>query len=244
MERGGRSPTPAPIMLGVNRMSHRRSTLDRWSELAGQAQEIIRQQATSHDFHVADVAYALNVSVRQLQRALAEADTDFSRELIRARMGRGARELAQQAAVENAAYKSGFLSHSHFSLAFRRFFGVTPRQFRRAARLERHLEWRSWNDEVRPVDPGSSEYFKRAKRRRRDQAELRALIRKMLPSAQAALRANPPYKRPVIDLEALRAARAASRREARARAMEEAMERFQAWDPPDWDRDFHELLDA
>jgi AraC-like DNA-binding protein len=78
-----------------------------------------------------EVAAALHLSEKTLQRRLHDEDTSFQKVLDEVR-----RDLAQQYLRENAAsvceitFRLGFSDQSSFTRAFRRWTGVTPGEFR------------------------------------------------------------------------------------------------------------------
>lgn len=82
----------------------------------------------------ADVARALNMSPRTLQRRLRAAGTSFNELVLDTRS-----ELAKQyvgeshRTISEVAYSLGFSEVSNFSRAFRRWTGVSPSQYRSAA---------------------------------------------------------------------------------------------------------------
>ncbi len=177
---------------------HRSSTLARWGKITQEARSTIKRMCHSSSLRIDDVASHLKISRRNLQRALANASTDFSRELHEARMDRSAKLLAQHYSVSTSAHMSGYRSASHFSLVFRQHFDVTPQHFRRALKINRRLQWRTWNDEVNPVQPGCHEYFRRRRRWNEDQRTLHRLVKGMSAMTQSALSANLPPPRHVF----------------------------------------------
>jgi AraC-like DNA-binding protein len=82
--------------------------------------------------HVELVAAAAGWSPRTLQRRLAEAGWTFSGLLDRCRMER-ARELLARSELRaiDVAYELGYHDPANFTRAFRRWSGVTPRDYRR-----------------------------------------------------------------------------------------------------------------
>ena len=200
----------------------RSSTLRQWTELAHAAREYITEHSARSTLSLADVAEAHNVSRRTLQRALASDATDYSRELRIARMDQSARFLSRTGGSVAAAWeRSGYRSHAHFTRTFERFFGISPQRYRRIATLEERLAWRDWKDRVSPVLPGSSEYFRRRKRRSENVRELQRLTRGLLPNARSALTIYAPRQRPVVDLNATHRARKARRRRHSERVLED-----------------------
>lgn len=180
-------------------MEHKPSTLEAWSALAAEAKILVEKRCNERDLRIDDIARALKSSPRRLQRAFDAEATDFTRELKEARMRRAVRILASDQEVTTAASSCGFGSPSHFCVAFKTYYqGTTPVQFKRASKLDRRLQWRAWKDEVDPVRPGSTEYFRRRKRWSADRLALERLVRTMAPVAQAALTETKPPPRPVL----------------------------------------------
>jgi AraC-like DNA-binding protein len=180
-------------------MPHRSSTLDDWSRAASAARDYIAAHSSDSSLGIDEVAAAASVSRRKLQRALAHDGTDYSRELRVARMHTSARLLSRRTSVSWAWRASGYRSQAHFTRTFERYYGLSPRAYLRIVALEDLLDWRDWNDRVRPVRPGSSEYFRRRKRRSENVRELQRRVRSILPNARAALTAHASSPRRVIE---------------------------------------------
>lgn len=94
----------------------------------------IRRHASDEDLDTTAVARALGWSVRYIQHVLRAAETT-SRDLIRRERLQLARTRLASAnwaghSVAQIAHSCGFGSHASFSTAFRREFGMTPRQAR------------------------------------------------------------------------------------------------------------------
>ena len=82
---------------------------------------------------VADVAGALHMSTRTLQRRLEQEGTRFCDVLDRARLERARRLLADPAVtLTDAAFRLGFSDLATFSRAFKRWTGKPPGQWRRS----------------------------------------------------------------------------------------------------------------
>ena len=79
-----------------------------------------------------ELARLLNLSVRQTQRLLRVSfGKTFSQKLTEARMAAASQFLKDTAlSVTEIAERVGFSSIEHFSSAFRRFMGCSPRQYR------------------------------------------------------------------------------------------------------------------
>lgn len=105
------------------------------TELADTIRQYVQAHAADPELCGQSIARALGWSLRQVQRALQCVQTT-PRDLIRAerlRLGRDRlRDPAyRQVAITELAAQLGFSSASAFSTAFRREFGVRPREARR-----------------------------------------------------------------------------------------------------------------
>ncbi|HEX8951757.1 MAG TPA: AraC family transcriptional regulator ligand-binding domain-containing protein [Polyangia bacterium] len=115
------------------------------------AEEALRAQPPAHDFaaevatrvrallpdggSVDDVAAALHMSARTLQRRLGEAGTQFSEVLDEVRADEARRALAaSDAPLAELAWRLGFADLASFSRAFKRWTGQPPGTYRRQAR--------------------------------------------------------------------------------------------------------------
>ena len=82
---------------------------------------------------VGEVAAALHMSGRTLQRRLEQEGTRFGEVLDRARLDRARRLLADPSVtLTDVAYRVGFADLATFSRAFRRWTGKPPGQWRRS----------------------------------------------------------------------------------------------------------------
>jgi AraC-like DNA-binding protein len=183
------------------RVKHRARTVRARVAITTEARRFIERHVGDRSLCVDDVADAVGVPVRTLQRALADCDTDYTREICNARMMRAVRLLAEEHRVATTAAWCGYASVSHFSKSFRECYGVSPSDFRLAAKLQSRLVWRRFNDKVRPVKAGSSEYFKRRKRYNEDVRRLRKLVTAMPSVARGALGSVQPPERRVYPTE-------------------------------------------
>jgi len=85
---------------------------------------------------LADVAEIAGITTRTLQRRLAHAGLTYSDVLDTVRYEHASRLLRDtDCRIIDVAFSSGYTDPAHFSRAFRRMTGVTPRQFREQARL-------------------------------------------------------------------------------------------------------------
>lgn len=85
---------------------------------------------------LADVAEIAGVSKRTLQRKLAHLGLSYSDVLDTVRYEHASRLLRDtDCRIIDVAFSSGYTDPAHFSRAFRRMTGVTPRQFREQSRF-------------------------------------------------------------------------------------------------------------
>lgn len=84
----------------------------------------------------AQLASQLHVSVRQLYRYFELNDESISRYILRRRLEHSARDLVTPSAaplsITSIAFRWGFNDSAHFSRAFKRHFGVAPKEYRLA----------------------------------------------------------------------------------------------------------------
>ena len=80
---------------------------------------------------VAEIAEMAGISIRSLQRKLSNAGVSYSDLLDGARFENSAKLLRDtDAKIIDVAFSSGYSDPAHFTRAFRRFSGITPREFR------------------------------------------------------------------------------------------------------------------
>jgi AraC-like DNA-binding protein len=80
---------------------------------------------------LAETAEMAGISIRSLQRKLSNAGVSYSDLLDRARFENASKLLrGTDAKIIDVAFSSGYTDPAHFTRAFRRFTGVTPREFR------------------------------------------------------------------------------------------------------------------
>lgn len=83
------------------------------------------------------VAEMAGFSPRNLQRKLSQAGVNYSDLVACARFENASRRLRDtNARIVEIALSSGYTDHAHFTRAFRRMTGVTPKRFREQARQE------------------------------------------------------------------------------------------------------------
>jgi AraC-like DNA-binding protein len=98
-----------------------------------QVTDSIKRGFSNPEFTVTAIAQELKVSVRYLQR-ICEAGPSPGEQLREFRLRRAAERLRssswKQRSISEVCFACGFGSSSHFSTEFRRFYGVTPREYR------------------------------------------------------------------------------------------------------------------
>ena len=101
----------------------------------GRARRYILDHIADPDLSPAVIAQALGISVRYLHAIFRAEDTSPSRWILRQRIHRAARLLADPdrtgRSVTDIAYAVGFKDASHFTRAFKSHHGVSPREYRR-----------------------------------------------------------------------------------------------------------------
>ena len=88
---------------------------------------------------IGSTADAIGMSVRALQRRLAQTGASYERLVAESRFGTAIHLLARtDATVLDIALDLGYSDHAHFTRAFRRWAGVPPRAFRQMSRRGRN----------------------------------------------------------------------------------------------------------
>ena len=99
----------------------------------------VSQHLADADLRPATIAAAHNVSLRYLYKVCAEADFSLEQWIITERLRGAKEELAWPASSHRSialiANRWGFSDPTHFSRRFRTAYGLSPRDWRRAARL-------------------------------------------------------------------------------------------------------------
>jgi AraC-like DNA-binding protein len=103
------------------------------------ARRLIDERICDPDLGVAGIAAALGVSPRYLQMLFAAAGATPSAYILDRRLRLAAERLRRREApcVTEVAMALGFNDLTHFGRAFRRRFGVTPRDYRDGRRAQR-----------------------------------------------------------------------------------------------------------
>ena len=93
------------------------------------------EQNVGKTMHVADIARAIHVSESRLQRSFrACAAVSVHAYLLRSKLERAMGYLKNGQSVEAAAAAAGFSGRNHFSTCFKKHFGLSPTQVRKAAK--------------------------------------------------------------------------------------------------------------
>jgi len=101
-------------------------------ELPAVLREVVRTQVLAQRNTIAATAAALGIAPRTLQRHLAENDLSFTRLLEYIRIDTAKERLAENTeSIAAIANQLGYKHSTHFSRAFRRVCGVTPREYRK-----------------------------------------------------------------------------------------------------------------
>jgi AraC-like DNA-binding protein len=102
-----------------------------------QVKAYVERHYAQPEISVASIARELNVSPRYLQLAFAADDTSPSAFLRKCRLDACARLLRDprwaRKSITETGFACGFNSSAHLSTEFKRAFGVSPREYRRAA---------------------------------------------------------------------------------------------------------------
>lgn len=120
----------APAALGAE-LEALRGELSGVTPLVAQVRRVF---AAEGKVSVADVARALGLSQRTLQRRLTDDGTSFQRELQEHRLRAAQQALESDAAITAIAFEAGFATPQHFSTAFKKFSGLSPTEWRARAR--------------------------------------------------------------------------------------------------------------
>jgi len=101
-------------------------------EFQRSVKEIVRTHILARRGYIGDVSRSLSMSVRTLQRHLAECGFTFSQLVDQARVEVGASMLEESdLPISEIAVVLGYSEPSHFTRAFRRITGTIPRLYRK-----------------------------------------------------------------------------------------------------------------
>jgi AraC-like DNA-binding protein len=104
------------------------------ADLPGSVLQVIETLSSPDHPRIGATADAIGISVRALQRRLAEVGVSYGRLVAQARFTTAVYLLERtDATVLEIALDLGYSDHAHFTRAFRRWTGVAPREFRRVS---------------------------------------------------------------------------------------------------------------
>ena len=122
---------PELLAILTPALSNALDEIDAQSSLPDQVKIVLRRRLASGKPELVDLAEALGLSERTLQRRISDAGTSFRQLLEASRQELGRDMLATGAhGVDEIAYLLGYQDTSSFYRAFREWEGVTPRQWR------------------------------------------------------------------------------------------------------------------
>ncbi len=128
-------PTAEPYLRAILADKIQRETALAGEPAAGRIRRVMRSLVAGGRFSVADAAAAFGVNRRTLARHLAGSGTNFREILDEARHDEAQRLLRSPAIpVAEIASRLGYSDTATFTRAFRRWAGVSPRQWRAASR--------------------------------------------------------------------------------------------------------------
>jgi AraC-like DNA-binding protein len=123
-------PNPELLAYFENYAQEFLAELDRQNEYTSAVTKIILANLDDEDLTIKKIAREMSVSVRTLQNRLSEEGVVFSDLLQEIREKLAKKYLRENYTVENITYLLGFSEPSSFRKSFKRWSGVTPRQFR------------------------------------------------------------------------------------------------------------------
>mgnify|MGYP001820262470 FL=1 len=123
-------PNPELLAYFENYAQEFLAELDRQNEYTSAVTKIILANLDDEDLTIKKIAREMSVSVRTLQNRLSDEGVVFSDLLQEIREKLAKKYLRENYTVENITYLLGFSEPSSFRKSFKRWSGVTPRQFR------------------------------------------------------------------------------------------------------------------
>ncbi len=129
---GPRAPHLKVSLTTIEDVARARLAPETRGDLAGVAATQIWAQVLAGAASIDSAARALDTSIRTLRRALNRAGTDFRASVNAARSRRAIALLrGSDVSITELSLQLGYSSPAHFTRAFRRSMGSTPRDFRR-----------------------------------------------------------------------------------------------------------------
>ncbi len=130
-----------PLPLAAAEVGVRVHDLQAWMasgpahDLPGSVQQVVETLSWAGYPSIPATAHVVGMSVRSLQRRLADAGISYEGLVARARFAAAVDLLEEtNAKILDIAFDLGYADHAHFSRAFRRWTGTSPREFRRRSR--------------------------------------------------------------------------------------------------------------
>jgi AraC-like DNA-binding protein len=110
-------------------------------------QQLVRMFLSHGRYQITSIASAAGVSVRTLQRRLAEQGVDYSALVDGARFDIAVERLKDSTCkLVDIAYDLGYSDAASFTRAFRRWTGTAPSEFRQRHINARHPGYRHWRE--------------------------------------------------------------------------------------------------
>jgi AraC-like DNA-binding protein len=134
---------------------------------AASIEQVIQSLLLVNGTRIEDVAEMVGCSVRSLQRQLARNGLRYSDLVMRARFNLATKRLiANDGTMIDIALDLGYADQSHFSRAFRRWAGMSPREFRRNHKVAPSIGLRgrapdTMNDNIRSIVRVTQEGYSR-----------------------------------------------------------------------------------
>jgi AraC-like DNA-binding protein len=96
-------------------------------------EDVLVAQHRNRRLRVADIALALCLSERQLERRVRRATGLTPAQFLKLfRLQRSLGHLVSSQNIGDVAHRVGFASHAYFTSCFRAHFGVTPQEWRKS----------------------------------------------------------------------------------------------------------------
>lgn len=130
--------TPTPYLRRLAAETERGFAIDLAAsapadDFLGSVRQALAPLAGSSQMQIGTLSDITRIPVRTLQRRLADAGTSFSAVTQEIRFARAVRRMSDPSVkLIDVAFEVGFSDPAHFTRAFRRWAGVSPRAFRRA----------------------------------------------------------------------------------------------------------------